>query len=190
MNHFEAQSYIMPFIDGKIPENKKGDFVMHMKNCKKCHDELEIYYTLLVGMKELDNKKSLSVDFSKDLENKLKQMEHKVRNRRSVKVSLFSIIMAFVILFVGLLYAGCLSEVYDFEQRTKLINQGDYYFSDKLDTLIIGDKLDRIENSKSYKTKKDITYFDRIRGYRSIEEDYDVMEKVGEDMLNVEATTD
>ena len=41
MEHLEAQSYIMPFIDGKVPDSKQSAFVIHMKNCKKCHEEME-----------------------------------------------------------------------------------------------------------------------------------------------------
>ncbi len=69
MTHLEAQSYIMPFIEGKVPDNKQEDFVIHMKNCKKCHEELEIYYTLLVGMKQLDNRTDVNMDLTADLEN-------------------------------------------------------------------------------------------------------------------------
>ena len=76
MNHLEAQSYIMPFIDGKIPVNKQNDFVIHMKNCKKCHEELEIYYTLMVGMRQLDNKQELSTDFNRDLELELSKLKN------------------------------------------------------------------------------------------------------------------
>ena len=141
MNHLEAQSYIMPFIEGKIPDNKQEDFVMHMKNCKKCHEELEIYYTLLVGMKQLDNRTKLSTDFNKDLENELKAMGHHVRKRKNVKVSAFSIIMAGAIIVISLLYAGVLNKIYSFEQYTKELNQGEYYFSYMLHDELIYDTM-------------------------------------------------
>ena len=89
MTHLEAQSYIMPFIEHKVPHDKQEDFVLHMKSCKKCHEELEIYYTLLVGMRQLDNKEVLSTDFNKDLDRDLKALSHGVRNRKSFKVSAF-----------------------------------------------------------------------------------------------------
>ena len=52
MNHLEAQSNIMPFINGQIPPDKQEEFVMHMNSCSKCHEELEVYYILLEGQKD------------------------------------------------------------------------------------------------------------------------------------------
>ena len=49
----------MPFINGQIPPEKQEEFVMHMKNCPKCHEELEVYYILLNGMKHLDSNEKL-----------------------------------------------------------------------------------------------------------------------------------
>ena len=91
MEHLEAQSYIMPFIDGKIPSDKQDGFVLHMKNCKKCHEELEIYYTLMVGMRQLDNNQDLSADFNKDLERELNRLSSRAKNKLRVKISAFSI---------------------------------------------------------------------------------------------------
>ena len=190
MNHLEAQSYIMPFIEGKIPDNKQEDFVMHMKNCKKCHEELEIYYTLLVGMKQLDNRTKLSTDFNKDLENELKAMGHHVRKRKNVKVSAFSIIMAGAIIVISLLYAGVLNKIYSFEQYTKELNQGEYYFSFMLHDELIYDNHDRIYESDQLTKSDKVTDFDRIRGYNQMEKEYGNIINIGEGMMNVETTSD
>ncbi len=190
MTHLEAQTYIMPFIEGNVPENRQKDFVMHMQNCPKCHEELEIYYTLLVGMKQLDNRETLSTDFKKDLEKDLKAMGHKVRSRRNIKVSAFSVITAVILLFCFLGYLELLVRVYLFEQHTKETNQGSYYFSTNLYDKIIYDKTDRVSASEKLKAKDKVTDFKRIRGYNAMEEDYDCMLKVGEDMVHVEVTTD
>ena len=113
MTHLEAQSYIMPFIEQKVPKNKQEDFVLHMRTCEKCHEELEIYYTLLVGMKQLDNNEILSSDFGKDLDSDLKALLSGVRHRKGFKMSAFSIIISAFILVYILLYAGFLSGIYD-----------------------------------------------------------------------------
>ena len=63
MNHLEAQSYIIPFIEHRIPDSKQEDFVMHMQSCPKCHEELEVYFTLLVGMQQLDHNEKLCSNF-------------------------------------------------------------------------------------------------------------------------------
>ena len=190
MNHLEAQSYIMPFIEGTIPDNKQEGFVMHMKNCKKCHDELEIYYTLLVGMKQLDDRVELSSDFNRDLEDALNAMGHHVRKRKNFKFSAFSVFMAALVLGVGLVYVGALNKVYAFEQGTKELNQGKYYFSDMLHDKLIYDVTDRVQQSDELREQLTVTEFERIRGYHRMEQEYENIIKIGEGMKNVKTTTD
>ena len=190
MTHLEAQSYIMPFIEGKVPDNKQEDFVIHMKNCKTCHEELEIYYTLLVGMKKLDSQTEISTDFSTDLERELSRMSHHVRNRRSVKVSAFSVIMAAFLLLGVAVYAGVLNKVQDFEQRSKLADQGGFYYHDYLDSYFQLDDKDNIAKSMQIKKDKEVTGYQRILGYKRLESDYDKMMLIGEDIAQNEATTD
>ena len=60
MTCLEAQSNIMAFIEKKLPDDVIPDFVKHMRYCKNCREELEIYYTLIVGMHQVDNNQELS----------------------------------------------------------------------------------------------------------------------------------
>ena len=190
MNHLEAQSYIMPFIEGKVPENRQADFVMHMNNCPKCHEELEVYYTLLSGMRQLDGRETVSGDFSKNLAKELGDMEKKVKNRRTFRLSAFSIFLAAAIVVIMAVYAGGLNKVYKFEQDTKLSNQGEAYFANELGTYLIYDKTDNIKKSEYIDSLDDVSDFDRIRGFNRLEEDYNSMMDVGEELADVEVTTD
>ena len=53
MTCLEAQSKIMAFIENKLPDDELKEFIKHVKNCENCSEELEIYYTLIVGMKKI-----------------------------------------------------------------------------------------------------------------------------------------
>lgn len=190
MTHLEAQSYIMPFIEHKVPHDKQEDFVLHMKSCKKCHEELEIYYTLLVGMRQLDNKEELSTDFSKDLDRDLKSLSHGVRNRKSFKVSAFSIILSSVFIVGLFFYAGFLNKIYSFEQFIKATEQGDYYFKDSFDGAMLLTGKDEIAASEKIIEDKKITNYERIQGYKKLVNDYDKLMNIGEELNNVETTAD
>lgn len=50
----EAESLVMPYIRHELPESKLEDFLEHIKNCGNCKEELEIYYTVEVGIRQLD----------------------------------------------------------------------------------------------------------------------------------------
>ena len=54
MTCLEAQSNIMAFIEKKLPDDVIPDFVKHMRYCRNCREELEIYFTVDVGIRQLD----------------------------------------------------------------------------------------------------------------------------------------
>ncbi|MCR5214456.1 MAG: hypothetical protein K6E10_08555 [Eubacterium sp.] len=180
----------MPFIEGKVPTDKQGDFVIHMQNCEKCREELEIYYTLLVGMKQLDNNEDLSTDFSRDLERELKSMSKHVKSRKRVKVSAFSIFMSAILVAIAIFYAGSLRRVYSYEQFVKTTNQEYYYFSDNLSQSIMNDHEDAVTRGQAIDEDKVVSSFDRIKGYRKLEEDYLRGISIGEELCDIEIITD
>lgn len=130
MTCLEAQTKIMAFIDNKLSDEELYDFVKHVKNCKNCSEELEIYYTLLVGMKQLDNNENLSADFKRDLEKKLDDSMHRLNNTNKLKKSSVAVIVL-AILAAGVMgYNNFLGWVYHNEQALKLEKQSEYYFYD------------------------------------------------------------
>jgi uncharacterized protein YfkK (UPF0435 family) len=78
MNCIDAQRHIMPFINKKLVSNQLEDFLNHVNNCPNCMEELEVYYVLFSGMKQLDEDKELSNNFHQDLLDLLKQSEDKI----------------------------------------------------------------------------------------------------------------
>lgn len=180
MNHLEAQKLIVPFIEDRIPEDRQEDFVIHMKNCKKCHDELETYYTLLVGMKQLDNHEKLSTDFNRDLEDKLDRLERRVKNRKGVRFSAFSVVLAGILTILVILYSVSLNRVYDFEQKMKKQEQGTYYFARTLGPDMLPVREDRAQETRENQQTPEIPGYERIRGYVRLQEDTDRLLDISE----------
>jgi len=183
MNHLEAQSYIMPFIEGRLPDQKQLEFVMHMKTCKSCHEELEIYFTLVNGMQETNPTEELTGNFPKDLERKLNRIEHKARGRRRVRFSTFSIATIIIMLFMILFYGQCLNRVYTYEQDTKASMQGQYYFVRAIgDILFIAeDRAREVEEQEADEERKnEVTIYKKIDAYRILEKDAGNLWKMGD----------
>ncbi len=184
MNHLEAQSYIMPFIEDKIPEAKQEDFVLHMNSCPKCREELEIYYTLMIGMKQIDSKQEIATDFSADLSARLKKLEHHLKGRKRRKFSAFSIVIAGIVAAIFIFYGRALNKVYYFEQDRKLRSQGNAYFHRELsDPLLISDR-DRIRDSIKYETVPEASIFKKIEVYRGIRNNFDNIDRIGNDIYD------
>ena len=82
----EAQSYITPFINDKLDSKQIEEFLIHIEKCEDCKEELEVYYTLLTGMKQLEEESDLSSDCHLAFENKLKKEEEKIINKKIISI--------------------------------------------------------------------------------------------------------
>lgn len=51
----EAEKLVMPFIDHELDEDELEQFLRHIHSCPACHEELEIYYTVFLGLRQLDD---------------------------------------------------------------------------------------------------------------------------------------
>lgn len=78
MTCIDTQRLITPFIQGELEIDQLEEFVNHVKNCPDCMEELEVYYVLISGMKQLDEDKVLSNDFHQDLMNMIKRSEDRI----------------------------------------------------------------------------------------------------------------
>ena len=52
----EIEKMVMPYINHQLDETQLEQFLKHVKNCPACREELEIYYTVSVGLWQLDGK--------------------------------------------------------------------------------------------------------------------------------------
>ena len=46
----EARKLIIPFVHDELSMEETRDFLQHVRGCKGCMDELEIYYIVDVGL--------------------------------------------------------------------------------------------------------------------------------------------
>ncbi len=168
MTCLEAQSNIMAFIDKKLPDDRVKDFVRHVKHCPNCSEELEIYYTLIVGMRKLDNNQDISLNFKKDLDDTLDRLDNKVKNTKRAKVSIFSLICLGAVILLFFAYNGYLARVYDIEQDIIKERQGKYYFYDNFgDYLEICDR-DIIKDSYKVEETIEESFYDKIKLYNLV----------------------
>lgn len=51
----EAQKKCIPFIDDKLGVRELGAFLRHMDECQDCREEYDIYYTMIMGTRYLED---------------------------------------------------------------------------------------------------------------------------------------
>lgn len=130
MNCLEAQTKIIAFIENKLEDGEMLEFVRHIRSCENCAEELEIYYTLLVGMKELDEDRELSTDFKQQMEDKLNAEYKHVQNRRKLTGSSIVLIVAAMVTVGMLGYESYQTKLYLQEQADIKAQQSEFYYAD------------------------------------------------------------
>jgi hypothetical protein len=78
MNCIETQRLIVPFINDELNIKQLEEFIHHVHSCPDCMEELQVYYVLLAGMKQLDEDKELSNNFNQDLIDLLSLSEDRI----------------------------------------------------------------------------------------------------------------
>lgn len=110
MTCLEAQGLITPFIRNEIKYNDLEEFLHHMNTCADCREELEVYYTILTAMKQLDEDKNLSENFREELSLKLKETENKIARKR-----IFRTRKKFMMIFVVIMCSTAINMRYSHE---------------------------------------------------------------------------
>lgn len=169
MNCLEAQSKIVAFVEDKLEDGEILEFVRHIRSCENCAEELEIYYTLLVGMKQLDEDKELSSDFKAQMEEKLNIEYKHIQNRRKLTGSSIVLIIAVVCTVAVFGYESYRNSKYQQEQAAIKARQSEYYYNeyfadalfhtDSYETFDFKHYIDSIEDTDNS------SYYERLQHY-------------------------
>ena len=89
MDCLKAQTCITSYVEGELTGSELKEFLLHVRWCNNCREELEIYYTLIEATRQLDEGLLTTNDFMKELEDKINRelkeihdaQDRKVRNR-------------------------------------------------------------------------------------------------------------
>lgn len=91
----EAEKMVTPYINNQLEEHDLEEFLNHVRDCDNCKEELEIYYTVSVGLKQLDSGTG-AYDIAGALEETMELAWLKVRTIRLRKVITYAVCTLFV----------------------------------------------------------------------------------------------
>ena len=80
MTCIEAQKNKKPFIDDKLTSEQLEEFLLHIRTCESCREDLEVYYTIFASIKLLDEDKNSNDQL--DIKRKIKRAEEIIRRKR------------------------------------------------------------------------------------------------------------
>ena len=81
MNCLKAQTCITSYVEGELSGNELKEFLLHVRWCSNCREELEIYYTLIEATRQLDEGLLTTNDFMKELEDKINRELREIQDK-------------------------------------------------------------------------------------------------------------
>lgn len=86
----EAQALVIPYINQELTIDELEPFMEHIKTCKECREELEIYYIAMVGVRQLDTEGDIS-NIKEDLEKTIASSNFKVWGRKNLLIAKYAV---------------------------------------------------------------------------------------------------
>ena len=103
MDCSKVQSMIEPFINNELGDSDKDGFISHVRTCKACRDELEVYHVIYSVIEQLDNNtEDENIDYMATLEQKLTRSQSGVKRHRILRQ------LAVTVLLVAVMVVICL----------------------------------------------------------------------------------
>ena len=97
----ELQKLFIPFIDDQLSISELDAFLHHMESCQECREEYDIYYTMIMGMRYLDERQNIS-ELKFDSEQKLRRAADYLLKYRIFRIGKY-VILALVCIAAMLL---------------------------------------------------------------------------------------
>lgn len=169
MTCLEAQSKIIAYIDNNLEKDEKTDFLIHIKNCDNCRDELNIYYTMIEGMRQLDGNLPLSKDFTEELNNRIERELKQSKKKQEFFRSSVCIIVVGVLGFVIFGYINFLNILHNDEQKKLKEAQGDYYFSQTFDDILFESGEEENVLNINVTQEEETSFYEKIRQYNMLQ---------------------
>lgn len=94
-----AQRMVSSYIRRELKDRELEEFLDHIRDCKECHEELEIYFTIHFALRKLDEEKDVSFNIQQMLRDDLRLSERRVRRRKLARwISWILVILAELVL--------------------------------------------------------------------------------------------
>lgn len=167
MTCLEAQSKIIAYIDGNLEKERRIEFLKHVQSCEDCKEELDIYYTMIEGMRQLDSNIPLTKDFSEALDKRISFELKQNRQQKGVLQSSFVVVLIGIFTFAIIAYVNFLKILHQDEQNQLKLAQGEYYYSETFgDYIFEPEEQELILNMEQGETE--MSFYEKIRYYNAV----------------------
>jgi len=132
------------------------EFIDHISSCSECKEELEVYFALLTAMKQLDEDKNLSDNYSMELSDKLEKAEDKIIHQ---KLTFFKKCGALIMIIITVtIFSNIVYKKYDLIEDKAVVTNSTFklrynYFESRYRYNKMGEELEKYLEWEAKNTK-------------------------------------
>lgn len=106
MECFEVDTKLIAYLEGDLRDAELIAFLNHVEHCPNCRKEVELFFTLIEGMNQMDGEEIEIFDFPTEFQSRIDREMKGALKRRSYRRIADRFIMVLVsgIIFVGIIY--------------------------------------------------------------------------------------
>ena len=86
----EAEKLVTPYIQGDLDGSQLEEFLEHIETCENCQEELEIYFTVDYGIRQLDSDAD-NYNIKGEMEERLAESRIQVQRRRLLFIARYAV---------------------------------------------------------------------------------------------------
>ena len=94
----DVQNKFIPFINDELNQKELKEFLAHIRQCKDCQEEYDIYYTMIMGMRYLESDNNIT-ELEINSEQRIREAEDYLFQYKILQAEK---IILFVVLCIGL----------------------------------------------------------------------------------------
>ena len=86
----DAERLVIPYIRHELDDEVVEEFLEHVDSCENCKEELEIYYTVEAGIRQLDSDAE-HYNIKGDMEANIQSSKQRLYNLRLLKICRYAV---------------------------------------------------------------------------------------------------
>lgn len=161
MKCHDAQLMIVGFIEQRLTDQQLEAFIDHIAGCQDCYDELEVYYMITTGLRQLDEDHTGTLDLKKNLRDFIAEQRRELyarkrtvsRNRRLSAAGIICILG--IIIFLGQIFLTSEEGIHSIEDLKMAVENTvqKCWFIQEETSELIENQIDPVECRKNFESR-------------------------------------
>jgi anti-sigma factor RsiW len=130
MECFEVDTKLIAYLDHSLEDEELQAFLKHLEKCPECREEVELFFTLMEGLKQMEEDEIQISDFHQAFEERRREQLKDVVMKKACRQITDRLVLLFVFFMVLMGFIYGLFHIYEY--RTQYIAQKEYTYEQQI----------------------------------------------------------